>query len=89
MPHVHGWNQDPETGWWSYGGRYFAAAMWASTGEAYTATGGRGFSVRIWPRLGDVGSPDPTRPLDGSNGELVFPDEQAARAYVESWERTA
>ena len=83
MPRLHGWRQDTETGWWTYGGSNFAAAMWPSTGANYPT----GVSVRIWPRLGDPGGPDPTVPLDGTNGELVFQGEAAARAYVESWER--
>jgi hypothetical protein len=43
--------------------------------------------VRIWPRLGDVGTNDPTKPLGAEHGALTFPDEASARAYIESWER--
>jgi hypothetical protein len=86
MPRLHGWRQDTEdTSSWSYGGSNFVADMWGPS--INDPANPNGFEVRIWPRLGDVDSNDPTKPLGPTNGGLLFPDEATARAYIESWER--
>ena len=71
--------EDPTA--WTYGGQNFAAFMWVPT------LPGAAVGVRVWPRLGDVGSNDPTEPLGAEHSFLTFANEAAARAYVESWER--
>lgn len=82
---LHGWRQDDEDpSVWTYGGRYFAAAMWVT---ANGPTPPMKAGVRIWPILGEVGTPDPTVPLGPEHAGMYFASEAEARAYVESWER--
>lgn len=86
MPRLHGWTQDTEDpSQWTYGGSYFVAVMWGPSINDERMP--NAFELRIWPRLGEVGSNDPTQPLGADHGGMLFPDETAARAYVESWER--
>lgn len=85
MPKLRGWMQDQEDPTaWTYGGQFFAACMivrWHPPDTSLPVL------VRIWPRLGEVGSNDPTQPLGWEHDALSFADEATARAYVESWER--
>lgn len=82
MPHLHGWTNDLEdTSFWAFGGRHVIGAMWGPELESGD------WSVRVWPRLGDIDSPDPTKPLGAEHGSLTFKSETEARAYLESFDR--
>lgn len=77
--------QDVESLNWTYGGSYFVAEMWGPS--INDPANPKAMGVRIWPRLGELGTPEgPTKPLGPSNGGMYFPDEATARAYIESWE---
>ena len=72
MPRLHGWTQGGEGDEWWYGGSYYAATM----GKTSAGIVPDRWIVWLWPRLGEAGSNDPTRPLDESeNGGLEFTTE--------------
>lgn len=79
--------QDPESLGWTYGGSYYVAQMWGPS--INDPINPNAVGVRMWPRLGEADSNDPTCPLDARHGAIYFVGEGQARAYVESWERAS
>jgi hypothetical protein len=81
---LRGWQPTDVDGTRSYGGSYYDAVLRAPAADTYLP-----WRVSLWPRLGEVGSSDPTKPLIPGHGYFEFSSEGDARFYVESWERAS